>query len=563
MSGPTPQQIESRQVSNNAIVQAVLLKKATTSCYGKPLPLAYGTVRLPGNVIWAPMCYVNGTSLGFLMAICEGPVIAAGAVTAQSAMRPFGRIWIDQAFPYAGLDEINNPGGYAISAALQLFEFEGGRPQANAFSYGTATADAAHYKDNQFSFTLSASLDGFGNTFYDYTVPNGSPISGGGTPSWTSDAVVSVWDFTLGTNLVMNAPPGPSAEASVSALGTNIYCVSGAGPYRFAFHPSKAGHLMVVTYHRATLSYTVAYGGTAFIGTRGLDSHVGASNIPNLTTEVTGFAGFAGTTVNPADIINDLLTSTTYGCGFSYSVEVTNGQDGTAASGYRRACAQIGYLLAAAFKDRRSALDHTRWILQASNAELLWSGNTLKVVPLGDTVVGSFSPVVTAQYALTKDDFLVGSGADPITVVRKSAAQTFNDCPIEYTSGDAIDPLNLYNVVVAESVEQADAIATGSIRKEGTLSLQCINSFSVADMISRIRAQRSSYIRNTYTFQLGWRHARLEPLDIVSLTESVLGYAALLVRVTDIEEDGMGVLTVTAEDFIQGVNYAVARSYTP
>ena len=64
--------------------------------------------------------------------------------------------------------------------------------------------------------------------------------------------------------------------------------------------------------------------------------------------------------------------------------------------------------------------------------------------------------------------------------------------------------------------------------------------------------QRKQYIRNTYKFQLGWAYCLLEPMDIVLLTDTRLGPAAAPVRVTSVEENGDGALTIEAEE-IPGV----------
>ena len=71
--------------------------------------------------------------------------------------------------------------------------------------------------------------------------------------------------------------------------------------------------------------------------------------------------------------------------------------------------------------------------------------------------------------------------------------------------------------------------------------------------------QRRLYVRNTYKFKLGIRYALLEPMDIVLLTDSALGLGGAAVRITQIEEDENGELTVAAEE-IPGVTPRPARS---
>ncbi len=59
-------------------------------------------------------------------------------------------------------------------------------------------------------------------------------------------------------------------------------------------------------------------------------------------------------------------------------------------------------------------------------------------------------------------------------------------------------------------------------------------------------------MRNIYKFKLGWRYALLEPMDIVLISDAALGLSQAPVRITQIEEDQDGELTITAEE-IPGV----------
>ena len=69
--------------------------------------------------------------------------------------------------------------------------------------------------------------------------------------------------------------------------------------------------------------------------------------------------------------------------------------------------------------------------------------------------------------------------------------------------------------------------------------------------------QRKLYVRNEYEFDLGWKYCRLEPMDIVTLTDESLGLDRFPVRITRIEEDQDGLLTVTAEELALGSRSAV------
>jgi len=59
----------------------------------------------------------------------------------------------------------------------------------------------------------------------------------------------------------------------------------------------------------------------------------------------------------------------------------------------------------------------------------------------------------------------------------------------------------------------------------------------------------SAPIVNSYTFKLGWKYCLLEPMDLVQITDARLGPSALTVRITAVEEDDEGTLSITAEIF--------------
>ncbi len=69
--------------------------------------------------------------------------------------------------------------------------------------------------------------------------------------------------------------------------------------------------------------------------------------------------------------------------------------------------------------------------------------------------------------------------------------------------------------------------------------------------------QRGLYIRNTYHFMLSFEYCLLEPMDFVTVTDSGLGLTNVAIRITAIEEDDAGLLSVTAEEFPGGTATAV------
>ena len=76
-----------------------------------------------------------------------------------------------------------------------------------------------------------------------------------------------------------------------------------------------------------------------------------------------------------------------------------------------------------------------------------------------------------------------------------------------------------------------------------------VDPYFVATIAAQLVLQRQILYRNTYSFRLGWKYILLEPMDLVQITDVRLGAQALTVRITAIEEDDEGTLTVTAEDW--------------
>lgn len=266
--------------------------------------------------------------------------------------------------------------------------------------------------------------------------------------------------------------------------------------------------------------------------------------------------------LSPADIMNDVLTHARRGCGWP-SGRVDASVTGAAATSYRTYCDAAGLRFSMVLDTQRSALSIIADILAATNSDGVWSGGKLKVVPLGDQPITSpvfgavnYVPVVTAAYNLSSDagDFL--DKDQPVQVSRRSDADSYNSVPVQY-----LDRAADYATITVEDPEVVDVSVRG-LKRAGTVALPVtFPDGSMPVMLSRIFSTRSVKVRNTYRFRLPWRYILLEPTDIVTLTDSVLGLSLTPVRITDLEEGEDGTLSITAEDYPAGV--AAAASYAP
>lgn len=279
--------------------------------------------------------------------------------------------------------------------------------------------------------------------------------------------------------------------------------------------------------------------------------------------EVNGLQFGGGTAdVNAADLVNDMLTHGRRGVGWPGSklADLTPFRTYTDAAGLR-----LSMLIDA----QRKAIDVLADVLLITNSDAVWSGGQLKIVPRGDTAIAApvysatpYTPANAAVYALGPDDFL-----EPIQIQRRSEADSYNDCPVTYVSRpDGYSEQTVSDPDVADIQRRQLAGAPNSGKNSaGATSLGAVVAPESATMLSRLWAQRNVNCRNTYTFKLGWRYLLLEPTDIVTISDSVMGISNLPVRILAIEEsigaNGGGELTITAEDWPAGV--ATAARWTP
>ena len=287
------------------------------------------------------------------------------------------------------------------------------------------------------------------------------------------------------------------------------------------------------------------YSGTAYLCSPNYELTKSAQ-IYQHNFEVIGKLGYSGNIpdANPREIIRDLLTNQRYGCGFP--VDSIGDTDR-----YSNYCRAVGIFLSPAYTEQGEAQRNISELLEQTNSAAVFSQGRLKIVPYGDgSYSGNGAAYVAdnkALYDLTDDDFIVSGAEDPVSVERKTNADAFNQVQVEY-----LDRNNDYNVAVAEVKDQANIEQYG-LRPKEAVKMHGICDGKVAQKVAQQLLQRALYVRNEYEFKLGWKYCLLEPMDIVTLTDAGLGLNKTPVRITEIEEDEEGVLSIKAEDYPVGV----------
>ena len=284
----------------------------------------------------------------------------------------------------------------------------------------------------------------------------------------------------------------------------------------------------------------IGYSDTAYVRSPNYELTTGAQ-IYSHNFEIDGKLGYSSSIpdANPRDILVDLLTNENYGCGFPTE---NIGDIGV----YSTYCRAHGLFLSPAYSEQSAAQENISTLLQQTNSAAVFSEGQLKIVPYGDAPAfgndAVYIPNLTPLYDLTDDDFL-SDGEDPVSVDRKTNADAYNQVQIEY-----LDRANDYNIAIAEAKDQANIEKYG-LRPREAIQMHAICDAAVAQQVAQLTLQRALYVRNEYSFKLGWKFALLEPMDLVTLTDAGLGLDNFPVRIIEIEEDEDGTLSVRAEDF--------------
>lgn len=347
--------------------------------------------------------------------------------------------------------------------------------------------------------------------------------------------------YTYQASVVLGLCEGPIREigtvwkdkeqTTLAALGLTLFL--GSSPQPLWSHLSTNYPSAAIPYDR-----------TAFVSHAAFELGNSAA-MPNLTFEVIGFAPYDYGVINdaePAAILTDYLTDANHGVGFGYLGTVLGGGS-TAWDTY---CRAMGLFLSPEEHTQRPAHEFVSELLTITNSEAVWSSGLLRVVPRGDeTVTGNgftYTPDLTPLWNLSDADFLRTGDDDPVTVERKAAADLYNIVRVEF-----LNRARQYNAEPAEARDELD-IALNGERPAPTLRHHAIKDAAVARQVAQMYLQRMLYVRNNYRFRLPFDYSQLEPMDLVSLTDSRLGLVNKLVRVLEVEDNDQDELEVLAEE---------------
>lgn len=303
----------------------------------------------------------------------------------------------------------------------------------------------------------------------------------------------------------------------------------GVWPYLTSKHPTQA----------------LNYRGIAYVAAANFELG-GDPSLSNHNFEIQCITFADKLDANPADVIRDILENVHYGA--------APGKIQGDYSQMYQYCGAANLLISPVFSEQRPAFEIVNEIAEAVNCEVVpVPGGMIKIIPYADIPISGnglvYTPNLTPVYHLTDDDFL-----EPVKVKRKRQSDSFNHVKVEY-----INRYNQYNNDIAEVKDQAN-IETFGLNTQDTIKLNMFCEPEIANQAAQLLLQKNIYVLNTYEFDLSFKYCLLEPMDIVTITDSSLGLNQFPVRIKKIKEDQDGVLSIEADELALGSR--TARSYT-
>lgn len=268
-----------------------------------------------------------------------------------------------------------------------------------------------------------------------------------------------------------------------------------------------------------------------------------------------------GPDTDPSTVIDDLLTNAHYGVGFP-SARLGN------LSVYQAYCLATGLVISPCYDTQQQASSMLDDITTVTNSAFVWSSGLLTIVPYGDQSITANGYTYTAPsaplYNLTDNDFLPNTNntassaavmnQDPVLLTRTRPSDAYNSITLEF-----LDRGNNYSPAIVQAKNQASIDLYG-LRQDASRSYHMLCNGNAARISVQLQLQRQE-IRNIYQFTLDQRYVLLDPMDIVTLTDSNLGLNQQWVRIREITENDDGSLSFVAEEYLQGTGTAPLYSF--
>ncbi len=380
--------------------------------------------------------------------------------------------------------------------------------------------------------------------------PSGGGGKGGIVGGGTGKGGGGTSGYTYSTSVSLGLCEGPIVGIGNVYIDKNVTTAAAQGFTTF-----------LGTYPQTPWTYLTTNHPTEALGYNGI-SHMdvaalslgNSANLPNHNFEIRGiYSNSVGSLpdADPSLVITALLTDAKFGAGFPSSKlgDMTTYQAYTLAA---------GLLISPAYSTQQQSSQMIDDIAKNTNSAAVWSSGVLTFIPYGDTTISgngkTYTPPSSPQYDLTDDDFMPQANADPVQMTRKRQSDSINSLKMEYS-----DSTINYNTAMIEVKDQTSIDLYG-LRQDSSNNSHLFCNAQAAQSSAQLQLNRQS-IRNIYQFTLDQRYIRLDPMDIVTLTDSNLGLNQQWVRILTIDEQADYSLQMTAEEYLSGIGSPAINSF--
>lgn len=258
-----------------------------------------------------------------------------------------------------------------------------------------------------------------------------------------------------------------------------------------------------------------------------------SASMPSYSFEVKGtlIDSNDGTDANPAGVIKSILGS----IGLGEYIDIPSLKN------YASYCKNADLLISTyndAFSNQKKAQEVIAELLELTNTYMFWSVDRFKFVPRDDVKRGTWEPNTEVIYDIDADE-LISQGGAPVVFKRKDSTEIYNYVTVNF--------LNRANDYEEESVSFQDI---ASIKTYGVRSV----SYDAKWLHTKERALKYAQMKtrlaqtecNQYTLKLPWKYCRLEPGDLIRITDDAIGIKGQVAMVSEVTEASNGLITVTA-----------------
>ncbi len=496
-----------------------------SSCYGACIPWTWGVCQVPGNLVW------YGGFKSTAVTTTQGGGGKGGGVKQQSTT-----------YTYTA-DLIMDLGFGRVTSIPRVWRgkslYSGG---ATGSQIVTVTENWTTPGSGNMTHTVAqtANYVAFGGIAFTYQTNDGLTTSGT-LRLGTDYSVAGQGNITVvnplyhGANVAITYQYRNATIVTTALDDLGLTFISGA----IAQNPWSG----LASYGNQSIGYS----GQCQVAATAYDLGTNASVDNHKFELISSWAYHLGSTqpdIDPSLFLHDVMSDTRQGIDFPAELFDVS-------SSWSDYCVANNLLVSPALLTQMNGFDVVATVAQLTNSQPLWSGGRLKIIPYGDanaTANGrTFTANTTPVYDVTDELWKGDAQTAPLSYDIKAPTDRYNHVRVEY-----LDRSQQYATTIAEARDLTDIVANG-LRSMNVIQAHWICTADIARHVAQLVMQRSLFVTTMYKFVLPLNYVFLEPMDLVTLTDSSLGMSLKPVRITEVDENDDGSFTISCEDYPPGI----------